>query len=90
MANHKSAIKKTRQDEVRRLRNRMYKTRFKNVAKTVEAAVEEQNKDAAKLALQEAISVIDKIVTKGVIHKNTAARKKSRLSHKVNVLLASA
>ena len=90
MANHKSAIKKARQDEVRRLRNRMYKTRFKNVAKKVETALEEKNKDAAKLALQEAISVIDKVVTKGVIHKNTAARKKSRLSIKVNALLASA
>lgn len=90
MANHKSAIKKARQDEVRRLRNRMYKTRFKNAAKKVEAALEEKNKDAAKTALQEAISVMDKIVTKGVVHKNTAARKKSRLSLKVNTLLASA
>ncbi|GAK52035.1 30S ribosomal protein S20 [Candidatus Moduliflexus flocculans] len=90
MANHKSAIKKARQDEVRRLRNRMYKTRFKNAAKKVEAALEEKNKDAAKTALQEAISVMDKIVTKGVVHKNTAARKKSRLSLKVNALVASA
>jgi len=90
MANHKSAIKKARQDEVRRLRNRMYKTRFKNVAKKVEAALEEKNKDAAKAALHEAISVMDKIASKGIVHKNTAARKKSRLSLKVNALLASA
>ena len=88
MANHKSAIKKARQDEVRRLRNRMYKTRFKTAAKKVEAALEEKNKDAAALALKDAISVIDKIVSKGVIHKNTAARKKSRLSVKVKALLA--
>jgi small subunit ribosomal protein S20 len=90
MANHKSAIKKMRQDEVRRLRNKAYKTRLKNVVKTVESAISEQNKEAAEKALQEAIPVIDSIASKGVIHKNKAARKKSRLSRKVNAIAANA
>lgn len=90
MANHQSAIKKMRQDEVRRLRNKAYKTRLKNVVKTVESAISEQNKEAAEKALQEAIPVIDSIASKGVIHKNKAARKKSRLSKKVNAVAANA
>ena len=90
MANHKSAIKKTRQDEVRRMRNKAYKTRVKNIVKTVEDAIAEKNKDAAAKALYEATSVIDRIASKGVIHKNNAARKKSRLAKKVNALAAAA
>ena len=90
MANHKSAVKKIRQDEVRRLRNRAYKTRFKNVIKNVEAALNEKNKELAQKALQEAISIIDRIAGKGIVHKNTAARQKSRLTKKVNALAVSA
>lgn len=90
MANHKSAIKKTRQDEVRRMRNKAYKTRVKNIVKTVEDAIAEKNKDAAAKALYDATSVIDRIASKGVIHKNNAARKKSRLAKKVNALAAAA
>jgi small subunit ribosomal protein S20 len=89
MANHKSAIKKMRQDEVRRLRNKSYKTRVKNVIKSVEAAIKEQDREAAEKALHEAISVIDRVASKGIIHKNNAARKKSRLTKKVNALAAS-
>jgi small subunit ribosomal protein S20 len=89
MANHKSAIKKMRQDEVRRLRNKSYKTRVKNVIKSVEAAIKEQKREAAEKALHEAISVIDQVASKGIIHKNNAARKKSRLTKKVNALAAS-
>ena len=90
MANHKSAVKKIRQDEVRRLRNRAYKTRFKHVIKHVEAALNEKNKELAQTALQEAISIIDRIAGKGIVHKNTAARQKSRLTKKVNALAVSA
>lgn len=90
MANHKSAVKKIRQDEVRRLRNRAYKTRFKHVIKNVEAALNEKNKELAQKALQEAISIIDRISGKGIVHKNTAARQKSRLTKKVNALAVSA
>ena len=90
MANHKSAIKKMRQDEVRRLRNKSYKTRVKNVVKDVEAAIQAQDKEAAEKAFYEAVSVIDRVASKGIIHKNNAARKKSRLAKKVNALTASA
>ncbi len=86
MANHKSAIKKMRQDEVRRIRNKGYKTRFRNVVKKVEAAINERDKETAQQAFQEAVSVIDTIASKGIIHKNTAARKKSRLAKRINAL----
>ena len=89
MANHKSAIKKMRQDEVRRLRNKAYRTRYKNVVKAVEAAIKQRNIDAAKEAFHTAVSIIDRIASKGVIHKNKAARKKSRLAKKVNTLSVS-
>lgn len=88
MANHKSALKKIKQDEVRRMRNKAYKTRLKNVFKTVETAVSESNKEAAQLALQEAITTLDRTASKGIIHKNKAARKKSRLTKKVNAIAA--
>lgn len=90
MANHKSAIKKNRQDEERRLRNKAYRTRFKTAVKKVDAALSEQNRDAATQAFQEATSVMDSIARKGIIHKNKAARKKSRLAKKLNALLATA
>ncbi len=86
MANHKSAIKKMRQDEVRRIRNKGYRTRFRNVVKKVEAAINGRDKETAQQAFQEAVSVIDTIASKGIIHKNTAARKKSRLAKRINAL----
>lgn len=88
MANHKSALKKIKQDKVRQMRNKAYKTRLKNVVKSVETAISEANKEAAQTALQEAISTLDRVASKGVIHKNKAARKKSRLTKKVNALAA--
>ncbi len=86
MANHKSAIKKMRQDEVRRIRNKSYKTRVKNVVKAVETAIEAQDREAAEQAFQEAIPTIDRVAGKGIIHKNKAARKKSRLARRIHVL----
>ena len=86
MANHKSAIKKMRQDEKRRIRNKSYKTRVKSVVKDVEVALDEQDREAAEKAFQEAVSVIDRVASKGIIHKNKAARKKSRLAKKVHAL----
>lgn len=78
-----------RQDEVRRLRNRAYRSRYKTVVKSVEAAISQGNIEAAKEAFHKAVSIIDRIASKGVIHKNKAARKKSRLAKKVNALSAS-
>ena len=87
MANHPSAIKRAKQNEKRRIRNRARKTRMKNVIKDVEEALSSNSPDRALESLKEAISVIDKTAQKGVIHKNKASRKISRLTHKVNALL---
>ncbi len=84
MANHKSAIKRARQNEVRRLRNKSYKTRVKNVSKAVRIAAGKNSAEEAAEALKKAVSVIQKTASKGVIHKNKAARKISRLSRLVN------
>lgn len=88
MANHKSAIKRAKQGEERKLRNRSRKTRMKNVVKNVLEAVSSKSSESAVERLKTAISVIDKTASKGVIHKNNAARQISRLTRKVNALSA--
>ncbi|GLI36235.1 30S ribosomal protein S20 [Desulforhabdus amnigena] len=88
MANHKSAIKRAKQNEARRLRNRMRKTRMKNVIKEVQEAISSNSPEVIVERLREAISTIDKTASKGVIHKNNAARKISRLTRKINAILA--
>ena len=78
MANHKSAKKRAKQSQVRRLRNRSIKTTLKNLEKNLRAAKEEgaDNKDELLKKIQ---SAIHKAAKKGVIHKKTASRKISRL-----------
>ena len=88
MANHKSALKRARQNEERRQRNRARKTRMKNVVKAVEQAIATNDRDLALDRLKEAVSIIDKTASKGVIHRNKAARKISRLTRHVNDLVA--
>jgi len=84
MANHKSAEKRDRQAKIRRLRNRMNKSAMKTVIRQVEEALVAGSEDQAKVALQAAIPMIYKTATKGTIHKNTASRKVSRLTKRVN------
>jgi len=84
VANHKSALKRANQNTIRRLRNRMVKTRVKNAVKTVRLAASEQSGDQLVSDLNQAKSVIDMAAKKGVIHRNTAARKISRLSKLAN------
>jgi small subunit ribosomal protein S20 len=84
LANHKSALKRARQNEDRRLRNKSTKTRIKNVVKIVRQATAGQIETDAPSELNKAKSVIDKAAKKGVIHRNTAARKISRLTKQVN------
>jgi len=84
LANHKSAIKRARQNKVRRLRNKSYRTRVKNVSKEVRSAVMENSLEVAQEKLRNAVSIIQKTASKGVIHRNTAARKISRLYRLVN------
>ena len=84
MANHKSAIKRARQNEVRRLRNKSVKTKIKNVIKDLRLSVSETSKEETLKKLDMAKSSIDRAAQKGVIHKKTASRKISRLSKLVN------
>lgn len=86
MANHKSAEKRARQNEKRRVRNKAVKTRIKHATKEVRLTTAETSKEEALAKLQTAQSTINKALKKGVIHKNTAARKISRLSRLVNAL----
>lgn len=80
MANTKSAIKRMRQSERRRLRNRAVRSRVRTVVKAARATI--GGADAAA-AVREAIRALDKAVTKGVIHRNTAARKKASLARRL-------
>lgn len=89
MANHKSALKRNRQSQVRRLRNRANKSQMKTVVKEVLEAVNQQSLEKAQDALKSAIKVIDKIAGKGIIHRNTASRRISRLTRRVNSLAGS-
>lgn len=88
MANHKSALKRAKQSEERRLRNRARKTRMKTAIRGLEEAIAGGASDVVLQRLQEAISIIDMTAGKGVIHKNTASRKISRLTQRVNALAA--
>ena len=84
MANHKSALKRDRQSKVRRLRNRMNKSRMKGAVNQVEEALVAGSEEQAQKALQAAASIIQKTASKGSIHKKTASRKISRLTKRVN------
>ncbi len=86
MANHKSSLKRIRQTEVRTERNRFYRTRLKNITKEVRSAIETNNKDVAVAALKVANKQIHIFVSKGILKKETAARKVSRLHKAVNSL----
>ncbi|MCF2625781.1 30S ribosomal protein S20 [Fusobacterium perfoetens] len=86
MANSKSAKKRVLINERNRVRNQAVKTRVKTMTKKVLAAVETADVEAAKAALTVAYKEFDKAVTKGVLKKNTASRKKARLAAKVNAL----
>ena len=90
MANHKSAIKRAKQSEAQRMRNRARKTRMKNVVKDVEQSLAGSSPELAVERLKLAVSVIDKTASKGVIHKNNAARQISRLTRRVNALTENA
>ena len=88
MANHKSAIKRAKQSEVRRLRNKNYKTRIKTAVKEVKSAIAGKSIEQAEESLKKAVSIIQKTAGKSIIHKKTAARKVSCLTRLVNQLRA--
>jgi small subunit ribosomal protein S20 len=84
---NRSAMKRARQAKKRELRNRAVKSTIKTLVKKVEAAISANNKEETEKALKRAIKYIMKAASKGVIHKNTASRKISRLTRKANTVL---
>jgi small subunit ribosomal protein S20 len=86
MANHKSAEKRARQNIKRNAINRSNRSALRTQIKKLRAALAGQDKTASREALNPTIAVIDKAVNKGIIHKNTAARYKSRLTRHVSEL----
>jgi small subunit ribosomal protein S20 len=88
MANHKSAIKRQRQSEKRRLYNRSWRSRARTTVKKARIAIAAADPQEALAATKEAIQELDKAATKGVIHKRNAARRKSRLMRRLNAAQA--
>ncbi len=79
MANHKSALKKARQDARRRQRNRIHRSKLRTALKRFREALEEGDREAAGSLLRPTLSAVDHGVKVGALHGNAAARTKSRL-----------
>ena len=86
MANSPQAKKRARQAEPRRARNASMRSMYRTYLKRVNAAVETGDKDAATAAFAAAVPVLDKLVGKGILHRNKAARHKSRLHAQIQAL----
>jgi len=84
VASHASALKAHRQNVVRRDRNRQLRSKLRGSLRTIRALIDKDDFGNAKTELKGTISLIDRMVTKGVIHKNAAARYKSRLQKRVS------
>lgn len=82
----KSVKKRARQAEKRTLRNQSAKNTLKTLIKKIESEAASKNQEGAKAALKKVISTIDKAVTRGILHRNTASRKVSQLTRLVNSL----
>ena len=83
---NRSAEKRERQNSVRRMRNRAAKSTMRTAIKKFEAAVVSNDKDTAASALALSLQLLDSTTSKGIIHQNTASRKKSRLQARFNKL----
>ncbi len=90
MANHKSALKRARQNAKRRLRNRKLKSTYKSEIKSFLSLIDDSKPDEAKANLSKLHKTIDKAQTKGVIPKNAASRYKSNLTIRLNKALSQA
>jgi small subunit ribosomal protein S20 len=84
LAEHKSALKRARQNDIEKFRNMGRKTRIKSAVKEVRAAIAGNSRDKAIETLRKAQVIIQKNVSNGAIHKNKASRKISRLARQVN------
>ncbi|MEQ1870222.1 MAG: 30S ribosomal protein S20 [Vicinamibacterales bacterium] len=83
MATHASALKAHRQSLKNREHNRQFRSRLRGALKSIRAAIDGNDIPAAKSALKQTISLIDKMASKGVIHRNAAGRYKSRLTTRI-------
>lgn len=86
MANHFSALKRTRQTERRTTRNRSNTSRLRTALREMRSALAKGDKAAAEQSFRQTVSALDKGIQKGVLHKNTAGRYKSRLSARLKAL----
>ncbi len=84
MATHASALKAHRQSLVHRERNRKYRSQLRSTLKEIRSVIDAKDKTAAKKQFDQAISLIDRMAGKGIIHRNTASRYKSRLSARLS------
>lgn len=84
MANSKSALKRVRVSERRRIRNRTYRSAARTLVRRAESIIATGDVDAAAAEVGRAVSMLDRSARKGVIHSNNAARRKSRLMAKYN------
>lgn len=90
MANSKAALKRIRTAERNRARNRPYRSMARSFVKKAELAIRAGDAEAATEAVGNAVSMLDRVESKGVIHRNNAARRKSRLMTKFNSMNATA
>lgn len=86
MANHQDAIKRNKQNEKRRMKNRHYRSVMRNQIKRVRAAVDAGDKAVANDELRKAVSIIQRVAGKRVIHRNQAARRCARLNAAVHAM----
>lgn len=84
MPNIKSAKKRVKTSETRALRNKMYRSEMKTIIKKFNMAVETGDKAAAEVAYTAAVKKVDQASARGILHKNTAAHKKSKFTKKLN------
>jgi small subunit ribosomal protein S20 len=80
VASHKSALKAHKQNLTKRERNREFRSRLRTALKAIRAALDGKDAAAAQALLAQTVSLVDRLASKGVIHRNAAARYKSRLS----------
>ena len=86
MANHKSALKRLAQTRKQSERNRAHRTRMRHQIRQLRQAFEAKDKPKAEALLKLTLSMLDRMIQKGIVHANTAARYKSRLSLRFNAL----
>ena len=83
MASHESALKAHRQSLKNNARNRQFRSRLRNALRVIRAAIDGNDMAGAKSGLKQTISLIDKMASKGIIHRNAAGRYKSRLTTRI-------